>query len=97
GKLRALAVTTAERVPQLPDVPTLTELGYEGVVMSSWYLVLAPAGTPEPIVERLSAEYQKASQSASILEYMNSQGLMPFPGSQKEIAAAMRAESDRWK
>lgn len=97
GKLRALAVTTAERVPQLPDVPTLTELGYDGVVMSSWYLVLAPAGTPEPILERLSSEYQRVSKSDSVQEYMNTQGLMPFPGSQKEIAAAMKKESDRWK
>ncbi|MGE0799288.1 MAG: Bug family tripartite tricarboxylate transporter substrate binding protein [Lautropia sp.] len=96
GKLRALAVTTAGRVPQLPDVPTFTELGYEGAVMTSWYLVLIPAGTPMPIVDRLAAEFRKAAESANVREYMNTQGLMPFPATRQEISAAIKQETERW-
>jgi len=97
GRLRALAVTSAQRVPQLADTPTLTELGYDGMVVNSWYLVLAPAGTPKPIVDRLALEYRKASETQSVYEYMQTQGLMPFPGSPSEIGAALEQESERWQ
>jgi tripartite-type tricarboxylate transporter receptor subunit TctC len=96
GKLRALAVASAERVPQAPDVPTLTELGYGGAVMTSWYIVLVPAGTPAPIVDRLTTEYRKASESDSVREFMNRTGVLPFPISQIEIPAAIKKETERW-
>lgn len=96
GKLRLLAVASAQRVPQIPDVPTLTELGYAGAVMTSWYIVLAPAGTPTPILDRMATEFRKASESASVREFMNRQGTLPFPASPKDISAALKQETERW-
>ncbi len=59
GKLRPLAVTSDKRSSSLPDVPTIAESGYKGFDVSTWYGVLAPAGTPAPIVARLNADYAK--------------------------------------
>lgn len=96
GRLRALAVTSAQRVPQLPDVPTLSELGYEGLVIHSWYAVLAPAGTPQPIVDRLAAEYRKASETENVRQYLSTQGLIPLSATSAEFAATMKQELERW-
>ena len=60
GKVRALAVTSAKRSPELPDVPTLAEAGFPGLEMTTWYGVFAPAGTPKDVVARLNAEIMKA-------------------------------------
>jgi len=62
GKVRALAVTSAKRSPELPDVPTLAEAGFPGLEMTTWYGVFAPAGTPKDVVARLNAEIMKALQ-----------------------------------
>ena len=60
GKLRGLAVTSAKRSPAAPDVPTMVELGYEGFEVTAWYGLLAPAGTPEPVIRKIHADTARA-------------------------------------
>jgi tripartite-type tricarboxylate transporter receptor subunit TctC len=60
GKLRLIAVTTPKRLPQFPDVPTVSESGLSGFEFNSWFAMMAPAGTPKPIVQKLHAEIVKA-------------------------------------
>jgi tripartite-type tricarboxylate transporter receptor subunit TctC len=66
GKLRALAVTSSKRSPILPDVPTLAEAGVKGAEIHEWNALFAPAGTPEPVIEKLSAAFQKALDTAEV-------------------------------
>src|SRR5262249_56325819 len=67
GKLRALAVGSAKRIPSLPDVPTVAESGYPGFETSQWYGILAPAKTPDAIVNRLSAEINRIVQLPEVV------------------------------
>jgi len=74
GKVRALAVTGEKRAPQTPDVPTIAESGYSGYKVTSWQSILAPAGTPRPIVERLYQESAKALKLPDVIERLATQG-----------------------
>ena len=96
GKIRALAVTTAQRVAQLPDVPTLAELGYPEVDAMSWYAVIVPTGTPKAIIERLHKEYAAAAQTPEVQKFLGDQGLVYLPITQAQFAARIEAESARW-
>jgi tripartite-type tricarboxylate transporter receptor subunit TctC len=96
GKLRAIAVTSLKRAPALPDIPTISESGLPGFEASSWFGVLAPAGTPAPIVARINAEVNKWLQSADAREKLISQGAEAAGGSPEQFAAHIRAESDKW-
>lgn len=93
GKLRAIAVTTPQRFRGLPEVPTIAELGYPGYNFSSWFGILAPAGTPKPVVERLHAEIVKALKDPAILERLKDYEI--FGSSPEEFAAYIRAEIDK--
>ena len=96
GKLRAIAVTSLKRAPVLPDVPTISESGLPGFEASSWFGVLAPAGTPAPIVARINAEVNKWLQSAEAREKLLSQGAEAAGGSPEQFAQHIRAESEKW-
>jgi tripartite-type tricarboxylate transporter receptor subunit TctC len=96
GRLRALAVTSPKRIETLPDVPTLIELGYQGVEASSWYCILAPAGTPQPIVAKLSAELGKVVRSADYREALAQQGQEAESSTPAELRAFMKSELDKW-
>jgi tripartite-type tricarboxylate transporter receptor subunit TctC len=96
GKLRAIAVTSLKRAPVLPDVPTISESGLPGFEASSWFGVLAPAGTPAPIVARINAEVNKWLQSADARERLLSQGAEAAGGSPEQFANHIRAESEKW-
>ena len=96
GKLRAIAVTSLKRAPALPDVPTISESGLPGFEASSWFGVLAPAGTPAPIVARINAEVNKWLQSADAREKLLAQGAEAAGGSPEQFAAHIRAETDKW-
>ncbi len=96
GKLRALAVTGSQRSPQLPDVPTLAESGYPGMVAYVWLGLLAPAATPAPIIERLHRETQAALASAEVKAYMASAAIEALGSTPTEFAAYFRQERDRW-
>ena len=92
GKLRLVGVTTARRMPQFPDVPTVSESGLPGFEFNSWFTLMAPAGTPKPIVQALAAAVQKALADPGVKEKLYAQGLTPRGSSPDELAAATRAQ-----
>jgi tripartite-type tricarboxylate transporter receptor subunit TctC len=96
GRLKALAVTTAKRAPQLPDVPTLQEAGVAGYDASVWLALLAPAGTPPEIVSRLNAEVAKLMASPDTRKALFDAGVEPTPSSPEEMASYMAQELVRW-
>lgn len=97
GKLRALAVATPKRASVLPDVPTVAESGVPGYDVPLWYSVLAPAGTPKDVVERLSAEIAKAVRSPDVRDKMLQQGFEITYQAPGELDALMRSEIARWR
>ncbi len=96
GKLRALAMTGAKRSRSAPEIPTIAEAGYKGYEASLWYALLAPAGTPRPIIARLHAEAAKIIRSPAMAEQLLAQGAEPEGNSPQELDAFLRAEIDRW-
>jgi tripartite-type tricarboxylate transporter receptor subunit TctC len=96
GRLRALAVTTARRAPQLPDVPTMQEAGVPGYDASVWLALLAPAGTPPDIVHRLNAEIATLMQTPDTRKALLDAGVEPTPSTPEEMSAYMAQELARW-
>ena len=96
GRLRALAVSSARRLPSLPDVPTVAESGYPGFDADQWYGIVAPAGTPEATVARLNAEINKALQQPAVVQQMAAEGAIPTPGSPKAFGDLIAREIPRW-
>ncbi|MFY8116432.1 MAG: Bug family tripartite tricarboxylate transporter substrate binding protein [Roseateles sp.] len=96
GKLKALAVTSAGRVASLPELQTLAELGYAGFEAISWQAMLAPAKTPAPIVQRLSAELVKVIKSDEVRAKMLSQYFSAAASSPEGLASLMKTERERW-
>ena len=92
-RLRALAVTTVKRFPGLPDVPTIAELGFPSYDFSSWFGILAPAGTPKPIVDRLQAEVIKALKDPSVLEKLGNFEI--FGSTAEEFGSFIRVQIDK--
>ncbi|MBI1203853.1 MAG: tripartite tricarboxylate transporter substrate binding protein [Rhodopseudomonas sp.] len=98
GKLKAFAVTTVKRVPQLPDVPSMAELGFPDDVSSSWQGLFAVAGTPAPIVARLHAAVLKAMADPDVRQHMIVASMTPTSSPTPEsFAKFVAAESDKWK
>ena len=96
GRLRALAVTTSKRAPQLPDVPTMQEAGVPGYDASVWLALLAPAGTPPEIVQRLNAEIAALMQSPDTRKALLDAGVEPTPSTPQEMSTYMAQELARW-
>jgi tripartite-type tricarboxylate transporter receptor subunit TctC len=96
GKLRALGVTTTQRWPEMPEVPAIAEAGVAGYEATLWLCMLAPAGTPEPIVQRISSELGKALQDPEVLKQLRSAGIAPSYLGPQEFGAFMRAEHEKW-
>jgi len=96
GRLRALAVSTPSRSPDLPDVPTVAEAGVPGYQATLWLNLAAPAGTPADIVQRLYAETAKALQDAELQQSFRAAGVEASPMSPQELAAFMRSEYEKW-
>lgn len=97
GKLKMLATTTAQRLPQYPDVPTVAEeLGLSDFEASSWYALYAPAGTPDKIVQKLAASVNDALAQPDIKARMNELGAVPVGGAPSKLATFMKAEQDKW-
>jgi tripartite-type tricarboxylate transporter receptor subunit TctC len=96
AKLRALAVTTAQRLPMLPDVPTMAEATSFPFEVSSTFGILAPAGTPKPIIERLNAELAQAVQFPDVKERLLQQGAFAASTTPEEAAKRIRAEIAMW-
>jgi tripartite-type tricarboxylate transporter receptor subunit TctC len=97
GKLRAIAVGTAQRVAQLPDVPTVAEMGFKDFETSQWYGILAPAGTPREIVKQLQEESLKALKSNAVTERFASDSAVGGGGTPEEFAAFIAAQQKIWK
>src|SRR5918994_5494739 len=96
GKLRVLAAASEKRNRLLPEVPTFAELGYPKVAVSLWYGLLAPAGTPKPVVNKLNSEVTKILQSSEVRERLQAQGAEPMPGTPEGFAAFMQDEMAKW-
>jgi len=96
GKLRVLAAASPQRNRLLPEVPTFAELGYPKVAVSLWYGLLAPAGTPGAVIEKLNHAVTKALELPDIREKLAAQGAEPMPGSPQAFAAFMQEEMAKW-
>ncbi len=96
GKLRALAVTSAQRIAVLPNVPTVAEQGYKGFEAVDWKLIVAPAGTPADIVKRLNAATAKALTQPALLAKLAEEGSNAMSGSPQEVANYLKSEQAEW-
>jgi tripartite-type tricarboxylate transporter receptor subunit TctC len=94
--LRGLAVTSQTRIPDLPDIPTIAELGYPGFHATSWYGLVAPAGTPAPIIARLSAETRKALDSSVVRDKFAVEGVEVMSSTAGEFRTLLEREAARW-
>lgn len=96
GKYRALAVLSTARQPLMPDVPTFSELGYPAVVGETWFAVFAPAGTPQPIVDKLNAALRQVTSSARFGEAMRQFGNEARSGTPADLLAITEQEHRKW-
>ncbi len=96
SKLRMLAVMSEERSPAFPGVPTLKELGHPGLVVDTWYGVMAPAGTPPEIVAKLNAELNALLKLPEVRELMAKQGVVPAGGAPERLQQLVAADIARW-
>jgi tripartite-type tricarboxylate transporter receptor subunit TctC len=95
GRLQALAVGTAQRSPLLPDVPTTVEAGYANSEYVFWVALLAPAGTPKAVIDRLNAEALRALASPEVKEKLTTLGAEPMPMSPAQFDEFLKAETAR--
>ena len=96
GKLRPIAVTTAKRSPELPDVPTIAEAGVPGYEATSWFGMFAPAGTPKPVLDKLHAALIKVLNQADVKKKIAEQGGDVVAETPDQFAAFIKAESVKW-
>ena len=96
GKIRAIAVTTAQRVPQLPEVPTVAESGYAGFEGVGWSGFVLPAGTPRAVVDKVSADTQAVLREAQMRERIVERGAIPDPRTPQEYTEFIKAEIAKW-
>ncbi|HEX2826285.1 MAG TPA: tripartite tricarboxylate transporter substrate binding protein [Burkholderiales bacterium] len=96
GKLRPLAVTTAQRTGFFPDIPTMSEAGVKGYEFSTWYALLVPARTPKAIVDRLNAESRKVLATPAVQEQFAAQGLEAAASTPHELGTYLRSEVEKW-
>ena len=97
SRVRVLAVTSAQRDPSLPDVPSMQEAGVKNYDASFWFGLMAPAGTPAAIVSRLNKELHVALADAEVVRVARSQGLNPAPSTPQAFAAIIKADYEKWK
>jgi tripartite-type tricarboxylate transporter receptor subunit TctC len=97
GNARMLAVMSADRAPAFPDVPTMRDLGYPNFAVETWYGVFAPAGTPAPIVSKLSAELNAILQQPDIQAQLARQGMIPVGGAPERLGTYVKEDLARWK
>ena len=97
GQVRGLAVTSRERLPSFPNIPTVAEAGFPGLEMGSWMGLLAPAGTPLPIVRKLQQEVNRIVKTASFKERMNSLEVTPEASTSEEFGSLINSELTRWR
>jgi tripartite-type tricarboxylate transporter receptor subunit TctC len=96
GTIRTLAVTSPQRVPAVPDIPTVAESGYPGFDTATWYGILVPKGTPQPIVSRLATEVVKVLESPEVRERMAANGGATIKPGPTEFSALIKSELAKW-
>ena len=96
GKIRGLAVTTLKRTRELPELPTLDESGYKGFAISGWYGLMAPAGTPQPIITKLNGVFTKILSGSDAAKQLSDRGYDPTPMAPEAFGKFMLAEYQRW-
>jgi tripartite-type tricarboxylate transporter receptor subunit TctC len=96
GKVKALAVSSAERTPLAPDLPTMQEVGVAGYDLTAWFAAFVPAGTPAPVVDRLNAALQTALADPAAIETLLGAGIEPVTSSPEELAAFVDSETAKW-
>jgi tripartite-type tricarboxylate transporter receptor subunit TctC len=99
GQLRALAVTAPQRIPELPDIPTMDELGYRGMPPDSWQAIVAPAGTPPDIIAKLNGAVRDALADPSVQQRLRNVGQEIWPVAEQTpqaLAAKQKAEIAQW-
>lgn len=96
GKLRAIAVTTPKRFPLLPDIPAIAESGYPGFEALAWNGLVAPAGTPRPVIDKINAEVNAILKLPDVTQKMNAAGFDLIGGTPEDFAKLIAAESARW-
>lgn len=96
GRLRALAVSSAQRLPALPETPTVAESGYKRFDATDWKVLMAPAGTPPEVIRRLNAEVTRAMAQPDVVAQLLAEGSVPMSGSPQQVAQFLRSEQLRW-
>jgi tripartite-type tricarboxylate transporter receptor subunit TctC len=96
GRVRALAVTTQKPSEQLPGVPTLAAAGVPGYELTAWFGVVAPAGTPKAVIDRLNSEIVASLRQPELAGKLASQGTVPFPATPAQFGSYIRAQSEKW-
>ena len=95
-KIKPLAIAAAKRSPQLPDVPTLAELGIKGVDAGVWFGAAARSGTPAPVITKLNEAFLKALNDPEVLKRFSDQGMQAFPSTPAQFGSFMQSEVGRW-
>jgi tripartite-type tricarboxylate transporter receptor subunit TctC len=96
GKLRALAVASAQRSPLALEIPTMAEVGVAGVEMGTWYGVLAPRGTPQAVIQLLNREIMALLQTKTLRDQLATRGVVPDLSTPEQFSAFIRAEMEKW-
>lgn len=96
GKVRALAVSSTRRLPAMPDIPTMREVGYEGVELDAWFGLAAPAATPDAVIERLNAAFVQAVRDPAVVKQITDQGAVPAGTTAAEFARFIVSETTRF-
>jgi tripartite-type tricarboxylate transporter receptor subunit TctC len=96
GKVRALAVTSAKRLPAAPDVPTMQEAGFGGIELDAWFGLVAPAGTPEPVIAKLNGAFVKAVRDPEVVKQITDQGAEAVATTPAEFAAFIASQAEKY-
>lgn len=96
GKLKAIGVSTLKRIPALPDVPTVNESGLKGYDVILWHGLIAPKGMPQPVVERVNAELNKALKAKDMEEKLAADGVSPAGGTSQQFGALIKRDIEVW-
>ncbi len=96
GRLRILAVTAAKRSGAIPEVPTLSELGFGEFDIAPWFGVVVPAGTPKPVIDRLAGWFNQITNAEDTKQFLARAALDAFPGTPESMTALLKTESERW-
>jgi tripartite-type tricarboxylate transporter receptor subunit TctC len=97
GRLRAIAVTSARRMPSEPDIPTVAESGVPGYEVNQWYGIIGPKGLPAPVVARLNAETAKVLKTKEAADHLRNEGLVPASGTPEQFRALIGKEIQLWR